>query len=90
MTDLSITVVDKTASKSAIIFKDILPSTVDILQADFETYLARYASNIPKGQLLAKKAISGEYASLYTRYAWYSWVSCYEYYKKVKDGDSTN
>ena len=54
--------------------------TVERIRIDFENYLKRTAKNIKFEDLTKRKATTGEYTSLYTRYAWASWLHCYNYY----------
>jgi hypothetical protein len=56
--------------------------TIDRLRVDFENYLKNNAKNIKLEDLIKRKATTGEYTSLYTRYAWASWLYCYECYWK--------
>ena len=54
--------------------------TVDMLRYDFENYLKRTVKNIKFEDLTKVNLNTGEYASLYTRYAWASWLHCYDQY----------
>ncbi len=53
---------------------------VDMLRNDFELYLKKTVKNISHEDLVRRKLVTGEYTSLYTRYAWASWLYCYNEY----------
>ncbi len=50
------------------------------LRVGFEKYIKGAAKNINPEHLLARKALNGDYKSLYTRYAWASWLYCFAEY----------